>query len=171
MPLKTHTYSTHSFQSSFIQGRSIIDNIIIAQEVVHSMRKKQGKGGWMTLKIDLEKAFDRLRWDFIHDTLVDVGLPAQMTTLIMECITTSSMSVLWNGSPSPSFATPQCGLRQGDPLSPYIFMLCMEKLSQSIQETVNQGSWKPIKLGRRGIPLSHLFFADDLILFSHSSDS
>lgn len=158
------------FQSSFIQGRSIIDNIIIAQEVVHSMRKKQGKGGWLTLKIDLEKAFDRLRWDFIHDTLADVGLPAEMTTLIMDCISTPSMSVLWNGHPSPPFH-PQRGLRQGDPLSPYIFVLCMEKLSQSIQRAVNQGRWKPIKLGRRGIPLSHLFFADDLILFGHSSDA
>lgn len=58
-------------QTRFIQGRSIIDNIIIAQEVVHSTRKKQGKSGWMAIKIDLEKAFDRLRWDFIHETLID----------------------------------------------------------------------------------------------------
>lgn len=158
-----------SYQSSFIRGRSIIDNIIIAQEVFHSMRKKQGKGGWMAIKIDLEKAFDRLRWDFIQDTLTDTGIPSNMISAIMQCLTTPTMQVLWNGKPTQSFS-PQRGIRQGDPLSPYIFVLCMERLSHAIQEAVNTGAWHPIKMGRRGIPLSHLFFADDLIVFGQNSD-
>ena len=105
------------FQSSFVQGRSIIDNILIAQEVVHSMQKKQGKGGWFALKVDLEKAFDRLRWDFVHDTLSDIDLPPPMINVIMQCISTASMQVLWHGKATPVFL-PHRGIRQGDPLSP-----------------------------------------------------
>lgn len=156
------------YQSSFITGRSIMDNIVIAQELVHSMRKKKGQGGWIAIKVDLEKAFDRRRWDFINDTLLDAGIPQQMTALIMQCISSSSMQILWNGQPSSPFL-PHHGIRQGDPLSPYIFVLCMERLSQSICHAVSSGTWKPIKLGRRGDPISHLFFADDLVIFGHTT--
>lgn len=155
------------FQYSFIQGRSIIDNIIIAQEVIHSMRKKKGKGGWFAIKVDLEKAFDSLRWDFIHDTLMDIGFPQTLSRTIMKCVTTPTMQVLWNGKASPMFL-PQRGVRQGDPLSPYLFVLCMERLSQAISTAVSHLSWQPIKLGRRAIPLTHLFFADDLLIFGHT---
>lgn len=152
------------YQASFIKGRSIIDNIIIAQEMVHSMKKKQGKGGWLAIKVDLEKAFDQLRWDFIHETLLDSGLPTSLVCTIMDCITSSSIQVLWNGAPGPSFL-PRPGIHQGDPLSPYIFILCMERLSQSILGSVGKKVWKPIKLGRYEEPLTHLFFADDLLIF------
>ena len=91
-----------------------------------------------------------------------------MINLIMQCLTSSSMQVLWNGKPSSTFK-PQRGIRQGDPLSPYIFVLCMERLSHMITAAVSQGDWKPIKMGRRGVPLSHLFFADDLIVFSQAN--
>lgn len=155
-------------QTSFIQGRHIIENTIIAQEVVHSMRFKQGKEGWMAIKVDLEKAFDRLSWEFIEETLHDANLPPHLVQLIMSCITSSSMQVLWNGKPTDSFL-PQRGIRQGDPISPYIFVLCMERLSQMILAEVRGGAWKAIKMGRHGVPLSHLFFADDLVLFSTAS--
>ena len=64
-------------QSSFVPGRHITDNIIIAQEDLHSMGSKKGKVGWMAIKVDLEKAYDRLNWDFIEDTLVDIGIRIQ----------------------------------------------------------------------------------------------
>lgn len=155
-------------QSSFIKGRSIIDNIIITQEVIHSMKKKRGKKGWLVIKVDLEKAFDKLSWDFIEDTLLDAGFPTRMVRIILHCVTTSTLSVLWNGQPTQPFK-PSRGIRQGDPLSPYLFVLCMERLSQAISRSVQAGQWKPIKLGRFGPPLSHLFFADDLILFGDTS--
>lgn len=157
-------------QSSFIPGRNISDNIIIAQEAIHSMRRKTGKKGWMIIKVDLEKAFDKLRWDFIEETLNDARLPPLLIKVIMNCITTSSIQVLWNGSTTDSFL-PQRGIRQGDPLSPYLFVLCMEKLAQSITQEVDKSAWKPISMGKNGPPLSHLFFADDLILFSETDSS
>ncbi|KAH9788525.1 reverse transcriptase domain-containing protein [Citrus sinensis] len=112
----------------FVPGRHIIDNIVVAQEVVHSMRRKTGKRGLMAIKVDLEKAYDRLNWSFIFETLQLAGFPIQLSRLIMECVTTVKMSILWNGEVTEEFS-PGRGIRQGDPLSPYIFVLCIERLS------------------------------------------
>ena len=150
-------------QTNFVPGRHIIDNIVIAQEVIHSMRKKTGKKGFMAIKVDLEKAYDRLNWDFIHNTLQETGLPNDMIQIIMKCITSVTMKVLWNGEVSDEFV-PSRGIRQGDPLSPYIFVLCVERLSHGINNAVTVGDWLPIRMARRGTPLTHLFFADDLLL-------
>ena len=84
-------------QSSFVGGRNITDNVIIAQEVIHSMRSKKDVEGWMAIKVDLEKAYDRLRWDFIEDTLKDAGLPSKFVQAAMLCISSCSMQILWNG--------------------------------------------------------------------------
>jgi len=112
-------------QASFISGRLAADNIVIMQEAVHSMRRKKGRKGWMLLKLDLEKAYDRIRWEFLEDTLRAVRLPEKWIVWIMQCVTEPSMSLLWNGERTEAFR-PKRGLRQGDPLSPYLFVLCME---------------------------------------------
>lgn len=88
--------------------------------------------------------------------------------LIMACITTASMNVLWNGEVTDDFA-PTRGIRQGDPISPYIFVLCIERLSHGIRKAVNDGGWKPVQLSRNGTALTHLFFADDLLLLAEAS--
>lgn len=156
-------------QSSFVPGRQIVDNIIIAQEIIHSMRNLKRKKGVMAIKVDLEKAYDRLRWDFIRDTLTLTGIPRSTVDLIMKCIETTSLSVLWNGSPSKKFL-PTRGIRQGDPLSLYIFVLCMERLSQLIHREVSLGNWKPFQIGREGPKISHICFADDMLLFAEASE-
>lgn len=81
------------------------------------MKRKQGVKGFMAIKIDFEKAYDRLKWSFIRDTLTDMNFPILMIDVIMECVTTSSMRILWNGQSTDSFK-PSRGIRQGDPLSP-----------------------------------------------------
>ena len=144
-------------QTSFVPGRHIVDNIIIAQEVVHSMRRKIGKRGLMAIKVDLEKAYDRLNWSFIFETLQLTGLPIQLSRLIIECVNSASMNILWNGEVTEEFFSGR-GIRQGDPLSPYIFVLCIERLSHGISQAVGDGSWKPIRLAKHGTPLTHLFF-------------
>ncbi|KAJ0238575.1 Reverse transcriptase domain-containing protein [Hirschfeldia incana] len=113
-------------QASFIPGRLSADNIVVVQEAVHSMRRKQGRRGWMLLKLDLEKAYDRLRWDFLEDTLRAAKLPEMWIQWIMQCVMNLRMSLLWNGEKTEAFR-PQRGLRQGDPLSSYLFVLCMER--------------------------------------------
>ncbi|GMI82239.1 hypothetical protein HRI_001893200 [Hibiscus trionum] len=152
-------------QTSFISGRSITENIIINQEVIHSMRQSKLRDGWMAIKVDLEKAFDRVRWDFISDSLLDAGLPANIRRIIMHSVTSSSFQIQWNGILSRPF-WPQRGIRQGDPLSPYLFVLVMERLGHLINAAISSGEWKPFRFVRNGIPVSHLFFADDLILYA-----
>ncbi|KAG7548419.1 hypothetical protein ISN44_As12g036090 [Arabidopsis suecica] len=90
-------------QSSFIPGRLSMDNIVLVQEAVHSMRRKKGRKGWMLLKLDLEKAYDRIRWDFLEDTLKVSGLPEKYVGWIMQCVMGPSMNVLWNGEKTEAF--------------------------------------------------------------------
>ena len=95
-------------QCSFIANRSSCDNIIVAQEIIHSIRIKRRKKGFVAIKIDMEKAFDRLDWGFIRNTLDFLNLDNNLIDLIMACINTTSMSILWNGDVSPNF-TPSRG--------------------------------------------------------------
>ncbi|XP_061348715.1 uncharacterized protein LOC133294051 [Gastrolobium bilobum] len=155
-------------QCSFIKGRQSVDNIIIAQEVVLFMRKKKGNKGWMMMKVDLEKAYDRLSWIFIKETLVDIGFSNSLIDLICNYVSTSKLNLLWNGSLTREFE-PKRGIRQGDPISPYLFVVCIERLAHLIQLAVDSKAWKPVFLNKRAPPLSHLFFADDIILCAEAS--
>ncbi|KAA3486170.1 reverse transcriptase [Gossypium australe] len=151
-------------QAGFIAGRNISDNVIIAQEVIHSMRSRKAGKNWMAIKLDLEKAYDRISWDFIHVSLVTAGIPEGLRKVIMNAISSSTMQILWNGAPSRSFK-PVRGIRQGCPLSPYLFVLSMEWLGNYIRHEMRTGRWHPIRLSRSGPDISHLFFADDLVIF------
>jgi hypothetical protein len=157
------------YQTGFVSGRNITENIVIAQEMLHNMTRIKSKVGFFVIKVDLSKAYDRLDWDFIHKILVEVKLPIEMINIIMNCVTSVKSNVLWNGARS-EFFPPQCGVRQGDPMSPYLFVLCMDKLSHLIVEAIEDGKWKPMRAGRNGPLISHLMFADDLLLFGQATD-
>lgn len=116
----------------------------------------------MMLKSDLEKAFDRLEWSFIRQTLTHFNFPPPLIELIMSCVTTTITSILFNGTPTQAFK-PSRGIGQGHPLSPYLFIMCMKMFSQSINLAVDYQSWDPIYLNKQAPPISHLFFADDII--------
>ncbi|KAK5775934.1 hypothetical protein PVK06_043890 [Gossypium arboreum] len=156
-------------QTGFLAGRNITDNIVIAQEVIHFVMSKQKNRRWMAIKIDLEKTYDRVRWDFIDSSLQAVDIPNFLLNVIMSAISSSTMQVFWNGVPTPKFR-PARGVRQGCYLSPYLFILCMEWLSHNIRAAIGVGNWTPIRLARNGPPLSHLFFTNDLILFGHTEE-
>lgn len=117
----------------------------------------------MAFKIDLIKAFDCLEWGIIYDTVLGFTFPVKFINLVMDCITSSSISVLWNGETTESFK-PSRGIRQVDPLSPNIFVLCMEHLYLMIEHRITTKNWIPFKISRN-INLSHLFYADDVFLF------
>jgi len=93
--------------------------------------------------LDLEKALDNVNLEFFHNCLHDFGFPDNTIKLIMHCVSSSIFSVLWNGNKQLQFK-PTHGLRQGDPLSPYLFILCMEKLSIVVNNIVIQRKWESI---------------------------
>lgn len=156
----------HPSQSAFVPNRRAIDNALIVQEILNYFRtSKARKHSNILLKIDFEKAFDRLEWSFIHQTLHYFNFSNNMIQLIMSCVTTVTTRVLINGEPSPPI-TPSRGIRQGDPLSPYLFILTMEMLSCRISNAVANNLWKPLTINHKTPPTSHLFFADDIIITS-----
>lgn len=128
------------------------------------MRTKRNNFGSMVLKIDLEKAYDRLNWDFLQKNS-DIGLSFSFVNIIMHCVTTCEMQVLWNGEHTRAFK-PTRGVRQGDPLSPYLFVLCMERLAHCIEDAINLKTWKPFYLVRNGPLISHLFFLPTIFFCS-----
>ena len=131
-------------QTTFVTGRKGIENIIIAQEIIHGLGKKKGRTGYMALKIDLEKAYDKLEWSFIRDMLIWVNLPMDIIDLIMSCVSTVSTSILFNGEAlDPIFSSRD--IRQGDPISPYLFILCMDYLGQLIEGKCSENLWQPMK--------------------------
>ena len=152
-------------QCSFVPGRQGTNNIIVAQEVIHSMRNRKGKKGFMAIKIDLEKAYDRVRWNFVLKCLDELKIPSNVIRIIEWCLSTAKLQVMWDGEKGETFS-PSRGLRQGDPLSPYLFVLIMEKFAHLIQTEVEEDNWKPFRLKKSGTCISHLFFADDLMLFA-----
>lgn len=104
---------------------------------------------------------------FLEEILEQAHFPHNLIDVVMKCQTEVSIELLWNGTRAGSFK-PSCGVRQGDPLSPYLFVLCIERLSHLIQDSMKDGSWTPISIG--GVSLSHLLFADDLILFAEANE-
>ena len=116
----------------------------------------------MKLKIDLEKAYDKLEWSFIRETLIKVNMPEDLIDLIMSCVTLVSTSILFNEEAlDPIY--PTRGIRQGGSLSPYLFILCMDFLGQLIEEKCSKKLWQPVKASQRGPAFSHLLFANDLV--------
>lgn len=155
-----------NFQNAFVPGRQLADNCLIAHEVLNWV-KKQKKGTLFTgiMKVDLSKAYDRIRWDFVEAVLVKMNFPEKWIKWILQCISTDfSYSILINGEPTPFF-NPKAGLRQGDPLSSYIFILCMEALSTTLTKAQETKDIHGIKIARSAPSLTHLFFADDALFF------
>ncbi|KAL5561445.1 hypothetical protein UlMin_031192 [Ulmus minor] len=155
-------------QNAFVPGRSIHDNSVLIQEVIHAMKKKKGTKGWMGMKIDIQKAYDRLSWQFLEAVLKAFGFHPKWINWIVTCCSTTKMTLLLNGAPVRSFF-PKRGLRQGDPLSPFLFILCMEVLSRLINKKVEDGLISGFKISRHSPALHHLFFADDVFLMGKCS--
>ena len=114
--------------------------------------------------MDLSKAYDRLSWNFIEATLQKMGFSQQWTQLVMQCVSTMTYIILVNGAPTKK-SKPNCGIRQGDPLSPYIFIICTNILTCMLQDLEVKGMLKGVEINKGRLPISHLMFADDIIIF------
>lgn len=155
-------------QSAFLPGREITENIILLREVLHSFKQKGYKESEFCLKADLSKAFDQMEWEYIRDILPLYGFPPRLANWIMACVQSAKFSVVVNGV-RDDFLKPQCGLRQGCPLSPYLFILGMDLLSRRLNELVGKGDIRGIKLHNTGMALTNCIYADDLLLFGSAT--
>ena len=141
----------------------------MAFESLHSMNNmNSGKMWYMTIKLDMSKAYDQVEWGYLENVMRKMGFNERWIGLIMACVKTVSYSILINGKPS-GFIQPTKGIRQGDPLSPFLFLLCIEGLHGLIQQAAISGEIKGFPLCRRGPALTHLLFADDSLLFCRAS--
>ena len=150
-------------QGAFVKGRWIAENSIIAQELVHKIKSHKGKNGLLLMKIDLKKAYSRLEWSFVDRSLSAWGFSEDFQRIILSCLSSVEYSLLINGDQSESFS-PNRGLRQGDPLSPYLFILCSEFVTRLINKEEEEGRIKGIKICRDSPSVSHLMYADDLLV-------
>jgi hypothetical protein len=157
-----------SNQSAFVPGRLVTDNTLVAYEVFHHFQHSTSKKGFMGVKTDMAKAYDRVEWQFLQTTLESMGFPHQLTDTILECVSTVSFSILVNGKPSHQF-TPQRGLRQGYPLSPYLFIICANVLSGLITKAQNLRKIHGIKVAHGAPEVSHLLFADGSLFFCRAA--
>ncbi|XP_019252629.1 PREDICTED: uncharacterized protein LOC109231421 [Nicotiana attenuata] len=146
-------------QSAFVAGRSIVQNVLICQDLVRLYNRKASVRSCL-IKIDLRKAYDTVEWDFVREML---HVPHKFIHWIMQCITTTRYSIALNGGVYGNIEGKR-GLRQGDPISPLIFVICMEYFTRIMQQvTTIQGFEFHTKC--RGLKLNHLCFADDVLLF------
>lgn len=156
-------------QFAFIPGRLIQDSIIVAHEAFHHPKiNRRGSKFDMAISLDFNKAYDRVEWNFLEAVLRRMGFHDTWVHWVMQTVTTVKFSVFANGAKRAN-VTPSRGLRQGDPLSPYLFLLVIDVLSKLLIQGVSGNLFTGIKLGTHCPTISHLFFADDAIVFAKAS--
>lgn len=126
--------------------------------------------GLMMVKLDMSKAYDRVEWVFLEKIMAKMGFYQRWISLMSMCIRSVSYSVLLNGQPH-GFIVPERGLRQGDPLSPYLFLLVTEGLHGLLKKAEVEGSIRGVSLCQAGPQISHLFFADGSLIFCRAAIS
>lgn len=158
-------------QSAFVQDRLIMDNILIVHEILHSMKSNKSRGNChLALKLDMAKAYDRVEWPFLEAMMTALGFHPRFCGWVRECISTVSYEVLVNGEPTGNIS-PSRGIRQGDPLSPFLFLICAEGLSAMIKKAEVYHRLQGFRFSAHGNTISHLFFADDSVLFCRAEET
>jgi hypothetical protein len=116
----------------------------------------------------MRKAYDRVEWNYLRDVMLKLGFSASWVELVMRLVTTVSFSVLFNGSPKEEFR-PSRGIRQGDPISPYLFLLAAEGLSCLLKSSDRSSTLSGLRVASTAPAVNHLLFADDSLLFFQAS--
>lgn len=126
--------------------------------------EKRGQLGDVALKLDISKAYDRVDWNYLKQMMQSLGFCNKWIDWIMRCVTTVSYEICFNGT-TVGPIIPKRGLRQGDPLSPYLFLFCVEGLSNSLDAAAEEGKIHGCRISPTAPEVTHLLFADDSFLF------
>lgn len=153
-------------QAAFLKGRSLGENFLLSSELIRNYQKSSCPKSSM-LKNDIRKAFDTVTWDFVLKILEAQGFPPLFRAWIQECISTPWFSVAVNGELAGFFSGKK-GLRQGDSISPYLFIMVMEVLSKLLEKAAGNDNFR-LHPNCEDPRLTHLLFADDLLVFSDGS--
>ncbi|GKV12577.1 hypothetical protein SLEP1_g23703 [Rubroshorea leprosula] len=152
-------------QSAFVGGRQLVDSVLVLNEVVEEIKNRKQPA--FVFKADFEKAYDCVDWSFLDWMMDTFGFGTKWRGWIKECLSTARTSVLVNGSPTREFEVGK-GLRQGDPLSPFLFLMIGEGLQGLVQKAVAEGMLHGIEIGKKGMTMSLLQFADDTIIMGRA---
>ncbi|XP_072084658.1 uncharacterized protein [Arachis hypogaea] len=153
-------------QSAFVKGRLIQDNIVIVQEAFHKLNKKGNhESNDIAIKLDMNKAYDRLEWNFLQRVMEEFGFSKDWVRLMMSCVKSASYRFKINGKLSTKII-PQRGLKQGDLLSPYLFILATESFTILMDKARKENLISGIRLAPTAPVITHLLFADDCIIFA-----
>ncbi|XP_057760557.1 uncharacterized protein LOC130980933 [Arachis stenosperma] len=168
--IKEATFSMGGLKAPGPDGRLIQDNIIIVQEAFHKFSKKGSLGNKdLAIKLDMNKAYDRLEWDFLERVLEAFGFCNEWVKLMMNCVKSASYRFKINGKLSRRIG-PQRELRQGDPLSPYLFILAAESFTILMEKAARDNLISGIRLAPTAPPITHLLFANDCIIFTGAQE-
>lgn len=149
-------------QTAFLKGRHILHGVMIANEVLAEAKSKNNP--CMVFKVDFEKAYDSVSWGFLNYMMMRMGFCEKWRKWIYGCLSSATVSILINGSPTREFM-PERGLRQGDPLAPFLFNIAAEGLTGLMRTTVSKNLFSSYKVGRQKEEINILQYADDTLFF------
>ena len=156
-------------QNAFVPRRLITDNMSVAFETIHSIDQwKKGKEALVAIKLDMNKACNRIEWVYLEAMMKKMGFHDKWISLMMMYVATVTYSVQINGELKGRMS-PSRGLRQGDPISPYLFLLCTKGLIAMLKKEEVAGHIKGIVVCRGAPRISHLLFTDDSIVFCRAT--
>ncbi|KAK2369529.1 hypothetical protein QL285_082658 [Trifolium repens] len=153
-------------QSAFIKGRNLVDGVMVINEVI-DLAKKSGRA-CIILKVDFEKAYESVEWSFLEYMLRRFGFGGKWIEWMRACVCAGNLSVLVNGNPTSEINI-QRGLKQGDPLAPFLFLLVAEGFAGLMRNAVDKSYFKGFEVGSEDVVVSHLQYADDTICVGEAS--
>ncbi|XP_019248338.1 PREDICTED: uncharacterized protein LOC109227594 [Nicotiana attenuata] len=154
-------------QAGFVKGRSIVENVLLTQEIITDIRMRTKAGPNVVIKLDMTKAYDRLSWLFLTKMLRKLGFCERFIGMVFDLVGNNWYSVLVNGQAHGFFKSTR-GVKQGDPLSPTLFILAAEALSRGLNSLHQNLYFCGFGLPKWSLKINHLAYADDTIIFSSS---
>lgn len=155
-------------QSVFVKGRCIIENVLLAQEIITDITKR-GKPTNIVIKLDMKKAHDKVSWLFLTKVLKKMNFSEVFIELIWRLIANNWYSILFNGQAHGFFHSTR-GVKQGDPLSPALFIITTEVLSRALNSLFDRNNYQSFGLPKWSAKINHLAYADDIIIFTSAEE-